>query len=226
MNCIPFEANGISTRKNRTHGGDFMRVSAASWDPYPGHAPDSQDVSLRFENKAKWLSVLIMRFSVISMTIYGSVIVYRMGFAHRLMKWLPLKADFTGIEEETPCPHERSLQSWVLIDLSVPAIWGVNWASLLLFRDVYTMFMARSVDVEKVSFSCALHLGPLCFYQRFMSKSGFTVKLTSEPLVARSPSKSLQRALKMCHMVMWFCKIGKNKLVLWVIFKELCPPKL
>lgn len=142
------------------------------------------------------------------------------------MKWLPLKADFTGIEEETPCPHERSLQSWVLIDLSVPAIWGVNWASLLLFRDVYAMFMARSVDVEKVSFSCALHLGPLCFYQRFMSKSGFTVKLTSEPLVARSPSKSLQRALKMCHMVMWFCKIGKNKLVLWVIFKELCPPQI
>ena len=30
-----------------------------------------------------------------------------MGFAYRQRKWLPLMGDFTGIEEETLCAHER-----------------------------------------------------------------------------------------------------------------------
>lgn len=82
-----------------------------------------------------------------------------MGFAHRWGKWLPLKGDFTGIEEETLCPCERlkevhSHEYW-LTCLSL-LFWGVNWASLLLFRDVCTIFMVRSVEREGLSLFIAL----------------------------------------------------------------------
>lgn len=64
------------------------------------------------------------------------------------------------------------------------------------------MFINRKGEGRKrVSFSCALHLG-MPIYQRLSSRSGCTMKLTSELSLAKTPSRSLQKAPTVCHMVM------------------------
>lgn len=57
-------------------GGEFMRGSAHSGDSYLACVPGPQGISGRLENKDKWLSIFIMRFSELPMTCLSPLLYF------------------------------------------------------------------------------------------------------------------------------------------------------
>lgn len=109
--------------RNHPHGTDFRRVSLYSWDSDLG----SSGISCWLEDKAKWLSIFILKFTELSMTCMSPLLtVCRMGCTYRWGSGY-LWVDFSGTRKETPWSPWKTLgssSSWVLVDLSVSTIWG------------------------------------------------------------------------------------------------------